>query len=176
MATFVRRQRKRQGFWMDRYHALSGLLWSQIFARTQSQRTLPNLITIGRLFKTKARACTHAYVRASAWWFHTHAPPHGSGKPGKQFASTINYWPLIEAYSSTQFRMKILFRRLDSGTGKEYERCPPPQYNSDQLSSSHGQVTLSWLGSIKNGQDNVYCDSTLVSWVSTVYLRSPNTH
>jgi len=146
MLTSVRRQRKRQGFWMDQYRALSELVCSQIFARTQLLRTLPNLITIGRLFKTKAR--THMCAHARGDFTRMPPPPPGLGKPGKQFASRTNYWPPIEVYSSTWFRMKIISWRLDSRTGKEYERCPPPpQYNNDQHSNSERPVTLSWLRS-----------------------------
>jgi len=75
MLTFVRKQRKRQGFWMDHYHALSRLLWSQIFARTQAVRTLPNLITIGRQFKTKSR--THMCAQARGDFTHLPHPPAG---------------------------------------------------------------------------------------------------
>jgi hypothetical protein len=156
MLTSVGRQRKRQGFWMDRYRALSGLLCSQIFARTQLLRTSPNLITIGRLFKTKAR--THMCAQARGGF--THMPPsfHGLGETGKQFASRTNYWPPIEVYSSTWFRMKIISWRLDSGTGKEYERCPPPpQYNSDQHSNFQGPVTLSWLRSGHQKWSKIMC-------------------
>jgi hypothetical protein len=74
MLTSVRRQRKRQGFWMDRYRALSGLLCFQIFARAQLLRTLPNLITIGRVFKTKAR--THMCAQARGDFTYGPPPPH----------------------------------------------------------------------------------------------------
>jgi len=74
MLTFVRRQWKTPGLWVDRYHGLSGLLWSQIFARTQSLGTSPNLITSSRLFKKKARTHTCALARGD----FTHMPfPRG---------------------------------------------------------------------------------------------------